>query len=193
MLRQYLSSRYYVPLVLEFYSLVIYLFFQPVFWGKGLLCCFSCIPAWAELSHPLSGGWVQCKLVFCVAFDPWRLSASLQRIRAKMAMNKALAQSRKSQSALFNKPSGTNSLHFHHSQRWSQGPWSVTSLCDSKITSSHGLSLAPEFPLSYLVATLMSVPHRYCPVSSCSVTGTAFSLLPGDSRWTPGSSTFQAA
>jgi len=75
--------------------IVIHLFFQPVFSGRGLLSCFSGNPACAELPHPLSGGWAQCKLVLCVSFAPWSLSVPLQRIRAKMAAAKPLAQSRK--------------------------------------------------------------------------------------------------
>uniref|UniRef100_A0A452V9F1 Uncharacterized protein n=1 Tax=Ursus maritimus TaxID=29073 RepID=A0A452V9F1_URSMA len=47
-------------------KLAVHLFFQVVFWGRGLLPCFSGVFAWAELYCPLSGVWAQCNL-FLVA------------------------------------------------------------------------------------------------------------------------------
>lgn len=52
------------------HKLTIHLFFQSVFWKRGLLICFSGVFVWAELPRHLSGRCAQGVLVLCVAFFP---------------------------------------------------------------------------------------------------------------------------
>lgn len=63
--------------------------------------------AWAYLSHPLSEGCAQFKLVICKVFFPWRLSMPLQN-QSKHGQPRAI----RSQCPLFNKPSRSKGLHF---------------------------------------------------------------------------------
>lgn len=98
--------------------------------------------------------WAQWKQVLCVAFVLWWLSMPLPRVRAKMAAPNLWWIEEKSQSALFTKPSNTNSLHFYmchrklqpttvhahsNSLRLNQGPGSVPAFYASKSSSSCGL------------------------------------------------------
>ena len=74
------------------------LFSQPVFWGRGLPRCYSGNPVWAELPcAPVAGdglsGNQSLGLLFSGAF-PWRLSASLPRVRAEETVSNPLRQSR---------------------------------------------------------------------------------------------------
>ena len=77
-MREHLELLYYFPLVLEIYSpvgnnLVIHLFFQSAFWGRGLLLRFSCVLPWWNYPIPCSGhrlhfSWFSVCLFSLVAF-----------------------------------------------------------------------------------------------------------------------------
>ena len=80
-MREHLELLYYFPLVLEIYSpvgnnLVIHLFFQSAFWGRGLLLSFSVVFALVEVPHPLFLPSASFQLVLCVPLVSWWLSAS---------------------------------------------------------------------------------------------------------------------
>lgn len=89
------------------HRILTHLFFQPVFWGRGLLHCFSGNPACAEMLHSLSGGWAQWKPVFCMPFVPWCFPCLFRGSEQKWPQPNLWPRAEKSQSALFNRPSRT--------------------------------------------------------------------------------------
>ena len=79
----------------EIHRVVIWLFFQPVFWGRGLPCYFSGNPAWASWGDGLSGNRFSVCLLFPGGF-PYLFWGSEQ----KWPTPKPVAQSRKKCSPL---------------------------------------------------------------------------------------------
>jgi len=132
------------------HRVVVHLFFQPVFWGRGL-------PAVSQVTLPvhscpvpcqmggLSGNWSSVWLLFPGGF-PLLFRGSEQ----KWPQPNLWPRAEKSQSALFNRPSRTQSPLLHvplktaasHgarsqllSQKCFQGPRRASALCASKTVS----------------------------------------------------------